>query len=65
MDSNKKRYSMTLTDRYVERLDRLIQEGVYMDQQDAIRAALRLLFQHHGLEPLYKKRVEEAEKAQE
>ncbi|MBA7650537.1 hypothetical protein ES703_58343 [subsurface metagenome] len=64
-EMDKKRYSVTLTQRYVERLNRLIEEGVYLDQQSAIRDALRLLFRHHGMEPLYEKRVEEAEKVQE
>ncbi len=61
---SKKRYSVTLTERYVERLDRLIEEGVYLDQQAAIRDALRHIFQHHGMEPLYIERVEEAEENQ-
>ena len=65
MASNKKRYSLTLTDLYIDRIDRLIEEGVYMDLQDAIRAGLRHLFLFHEIEPLYKEQVEEAEKDQE
>jgi len=61
MTANKKRYSVTLTELYIVRLDRLVKEGVYLDNQDAIRAALRRLFQFHGMEPLYKEKVEEAE----
>jgi len=62
---NKKRFSVTLTGIYVDRLESLVTEGVYLDHQDAIRAGLRHLFLFHGMEPLYKNRVEEAEKVQE
>ena len=65
MAANKKRYSVTLTEIYIARMDRLVEEGVYLDHQDAIRVALRSLFQHHGMEPLYKEQFEEDEKVQE
>lgn len=45
-----KRYSVTLRGVYVEHLDRLASQGVYLDEQDAIRSGLRLLFDHHGVE---------------
>ncbi len=32
-------------------LDHLVEEGLYMERQEAIRAALRLLFRFHGPEP--------------
>jgi len=50
-DADKKRFSVTLTTAYVEALDRLIEVGIYLDHQDAIRDALRRLFQYHGVEP--------------
>ena len=65
MTAKKKRFSVTLTEIYIDRLESLVTEGVYLDHQNAIRAGLRHLFLFHGMEPLYKNRVEEAKKVQE
>jgi len=54
-DNEKKRYSVTLTTAYVKALDQLIEVGIYMDYQDAIRDALRHIFQYHVLEPFSEK----------
>jgi len=54
-DNDKKRYSVTLTTAYVTALNQLIEVGIYMDRQDAIRDALRRLFQYHGIEPFSEK----------
>ena len=54
-DNDKKRYSVTLTNAYIGALDGLIEVGIYMDHQDAIRDALRRLFQYHGIEPFSEK----------
>jgi len=62
---DKKRLTLTLTKVYVETLDYLVDEGLYMEYQDAIRAALRLLFQHHVIEPFRSGLVAEVEKIQE
>lgn len=51
----KKRFSVTLTGPYIEALDRLVKDGLYMDHQAAIREALRQLFQYHGIEPFSRK----------
>jgi len=64
-DIVKRRFSVTLTGPYIERLDILVEEGFYVDHQDVIRDGLNRVFQHHGMEPLYKELVEEAEKVQE
>lgn len=61
MTAAKKRFSVTLTEPYIERLDRLVDEGLYLDHQGGIRHALRRLFRFHGIEPLYNELVEEAE----
>ena len=61
----KRRYSLTLTRIYVEALDQLVERGFYLEPQVAIRAALRLLFRHHKIEPFYSELVEEVEKLQE
>jgi len=45
------RISLTLTPVYLDALNRLVEKGLYLEPQDAVRAALRLLFQHHGIEP--------------
>jgi len=63
--SDKKRFSVTLTIAYVEALDDLVEKGLYMDQQDAIRGALRRLFRNHGIEPFRSELVEKAKKVQD
>ncbi len=60
----KRRYSLTLTKSYVEALDRLVDEGIYLEHQVAIRGALRRLFRYHKIEPFYSDFVEEIEKEQ-
>jgi len=59
-DNDKKRFSVTLTTAYVRSLDQLVEVGVYLDHQDAIRDALRKLFQFHGMEPFSEKMPESA-----
>ena len=49
----KRRLSLTLTKVYVEALDRLVDEGIYLEHQVALRSALRLLFRVHKIEPFY------------
>ncbi len=61
MAADKKRYSVTLTKPYIDALNHLINEGLYMDHQGGIRHALRRLYRFHGVEPLYNELVEEAE----
>ncbi len=61
----KRRLSLTLTKVYVEALDHLVDEGIYMEHQVAIRAALRLLFRLHKIEPFHSELVGEVEKFQE
>ena len=61
----KRRLSLTLTRVYVEALDQLVDDGIYLEHQVAIRAALRLLFRHHRIEPFYSELVEEVDTVQE
>ena len=56
--SAKKRFSVTLTTAYVDALDQLVEEGLYLDHQDGIRGSLRRLFRHHGIEPFRSQLVE-------
>ena len=60
----KRRISLTLTKPYVEALDRLVDEGIYLEHQVAIRDALRLLFRFHKIEPFYSELVEKIERIQ-
>ena len=54
----KRRFSLTLTGVYVKALDQLVDEGIYLEHQVAIRAALRLLFRHHNVAPFAEKEVD-------
>lgn len=64
--ADRTRISVTLTVPYLEALDHLVEEGLYIDHQDALRDALRSLFRFHGIEPFTDKGAElEEEKVQE
>lgn len=65
MVNDKRRFSVTLTKPYIDALDRLVEKGLYLEHQTAIRDALRRLFQFHGMKPFYSEFVEEVEKVQE
>ena len=52
------RVSVTMTKPYLDALDRLVEEGVYLARGDAILEALRVLFRDYGIEPFVKKAVE-------
>lgn len=43
------RYSVTLTPAFMDGLKELVERGLYMDEQDAIRQALKALFEKHGI----------------
>ena len=61
----KRRISLTLTRSYLKGLDQLVERGIYLEHQVAIRGALRRLFRYHRIEPFYSDFVEEVEKSQE
>ncbi|GAH00363.1 unnamed protein product [marine sediment metagenome] len=63
--SARTRIGLTLTKVYMEALDNLVEMGLYLDHQVAIRNALRLLFRHHKIESFRSGLVEEVEKIQE
>ena len=52
------RLGLTLTNAYVKALDQLVEMGIYMEHQAAIRDALRYLFRHHGIESFTDKGAE-------
>ena len=57
----KKRTFLTLRKVYRDALDELVETGIYMDRQVAMRAALRLLFRLHKIEPFYSELIGEVE----
>lgn len=49
--TEKDRISVTLTVPYLEALIKLVDVGVYINQGEVIRAALRMLFASYAMEP--------------
>ena len=49
-DGNKReRITIRLTKRYLDLLNMLIEKGVYNSRNEAIRDALRIMYEYHGL----------------
>lgn len=48
-ESKRERITIRLTKRYMQLLNELIDRGIYNSRNEAIRDALRLLFEHHDL----------------
>jgi len=55
--THKTRVSVTFTDPFLKRIDRLVEEGLVLDRQDLIRTAVREYLERHGL-PLILEEVE-------
>jgi len=49
--TEKIRVSVTMTTTYVEALDHLVEEGLYLGRGEIVLEALRRLFGGYGLEP--------------
>jgi Arc/MetJ-type ribon-helix-helix transcriptional regulator len=47
--SKRERITVRLTRRYMQLLESLIDGGIYNSRNEAIRDALRVLFEYHGL----------------
>ena len=45
----RKRVTIRLTNRYVDYLNWLVEQGIYNSTGEAIRAGIRMLFEHHGI----------------
>ena len=58
----KKRFSVTLTSIYIEALNTLVERGIYLEPQVAIRDAMRILFRRHKIEPFYSEFIDESER---
>jgi len=54
----KTRVSVTMSQLYVETLDRLVDEGVYLSRGEVILDSLRLFFKQLGIESFSKKEPE-------
>lgn len=52
MKTKRTRLSLTLTPPYLERLDILVEKGIFMERQSAIREFIRDGFKKYGMEPL-------------
>jgi len=57
--SDKIRVSVTMTATYVDCLNQLVDNGLYLNRGEIILEALRLLFKGYGIEPFSVKLVEE------
>ncbi len=56
---------VALTKPYLDALDGLVREGVYVSRREVVKDALRRLFRHYGLEPFGTEEPEEAGKVEE
>ena len=60
--SKKTRVSVTLSDLYLEAIDLLVEEGLYLNPGEIFREALRRIFRAHKIEPFYHEAREMGEK---
>ena len=49
MSKKRTRFSVTLTPPYIERMERLVKAGIFLDNQEIIRLAMRRLFKEQGI----------------
>jgi len=45
---------VTMTQEYIDALDHLVEEGIYLNRGEIIMEALRILLRQHGIEPFSK-----------
>jgi len=57
-DKAKIRVSVTMTKLYLDSLDSLVEQGLYLGRGEAILESLRVLFRDYGIEPFGKKVAE-------
>jgi Arc/MetJ-type ribon-helix-helix transcriptional regulator len=60
-DKTKTRVSVTLTRPYLDAMNRLVEEGVYMSKGTIIVEALRSLLRRRGIEPFARSLEEKGE----
>lgn len=57
-DANKReRITIRLTKRYLDLLNTLIEKGVYNSRNEAIRDALRIMYEYHGLKVSLERKI--------
>lgn len=49
----KPRLSTTVTEQYLKALEDLVERGIYLNQGEAVRTGLRLLFTDHNLDIMW------------
>lgn len=50
-NKSKNRISVTMTRPYLEALDRLVEEGIYLSKGEVVLEALRVFLRERGMEP--------------
>ena len=60
-DKAKTRVSVTLTKAYLDALDRLVEEGIYLSKGEIVLEALRLHLRQQGIEPFARPLEEKGE----
>jgi len=55
---------VALTKPYLDAMEGLVREGVYVSRRELVKDALRRLFRHYGIEPFGAEEPEEAGKAE-
>jgi hypothetical protein len=64
-DGNKReRITIRLTKRYLDLLNQLIDRGVYNSRNEAIRDALRIMYDYHGLKVSPEKKTSKNDSAE-
>jgi len=63
--SVRSRINFTLTKIYVDALNHLVKEGLYLNRGEIMSAALRILFRQHGIDPFTIASVDEPVKSPE
>ena len=48
---SKHQLSFTIPSNYIDALDSLVENGIYLNRDEAIRDALRILLREEGIEP--------------
>jgi len=56
---------VTLPRDIIDKMDRMVEKGIYLNQGEIIREALRDLFLLHRIEPFYSELVEKVEKLED
>ena len=53
-ETSKRRFNVTLTESYLKALDQLVEAGVYVNHQEIVKDALRIVFRLYEMKPFVK-----------